>query len=240
MYRIAKFDTHYVTGDMKRKNIKTPSWFKCPTHTPEVVVLVHGHKDGLSHLGVWERLQCWAVRNWKTDGCFSTVDGDMGVSEIALHTGLHGYEDIIEVAIDRLIGLGWIIMDVGVPVGGPRAGHGHDTGTPREEKRREKKKKEQAASKSPARKSRIQWIEDEGWTGITAEDGSAWAVAFPLVDIAGELAKMHVWLRANPRKANKRQWNRFITGWLGRSQGSPSSQDRPVASSAWGEEARAS
>lgn len=219
MYQIAKFDTHYVTADMRRKNIKTPSWFKCPTHTPEVVVLIHGHPDGLAHLGVWERLQCWAVRNWKTGGCFSTVNGEMSISDIALHTGMHGHEELIETAIGRLMELGWIIS---VPLdeqGKIVAGHGQDTGMRREEKKREEKKGgEKAESKSQHRRSRIKWTPEDGWTGITDDDRSTWRDAYVGVDIDRELSKMTAWLKANPNKANKRQWGRFITGWLNRSE----------------------
>ena len=285
MYGIAKFSEHYVTADMKRKNIKTPSWFKCPTDTPEVVVLIHGHPDGLAHLGVWERLQCWAVRNWKTDGWFTTVTGPMSVADIALHTGLHGADQVVATALERLAELGWVICqnpdtgpeslsgglcelgrqtprpshqtppqgisgdsggccgsegvpDVGlVEVVSQRAANGLPTGTPREEKRREDKKKEQAASKSPRRRSRIQWSDEDGWEGITQADRQTWIEAYGGIDIDAELAKMTAWLRANPSKANKKQWGRFVNGWLSRTQNQKVANTRPVESTGWAAEA---
>ena len=292
MYGIAKFSEHYVTADMKRKNIKTPSWFKCPTDTPEVVVLIHGHPDGLAHLGVWERLQCWAVRNWKTDGWFTTVTGPMSVREIALHTGLHGHEQVTQEAIARLIELGWVTeanpagaterssegveclqgvaacRNEELPAGrtlGPltgnqplesdgdrcdissagdceddvrlRAANGQPNGTLREEKRREEKKKEQAASKSPRRRSRIQWSDEDGWQGITEADRQTWLDAYAGIDIDCELAKMTAWLRANPSKANKKQWGRFVNGWLSRTQNQKVANARPVESTGWAAEA---
>ena len=289
MYGIAKFSEHYVTADMRRKNIKTPSWVKCPTDTPEVVVLIHGHPDGLAHLGVWERLQCWAVRNWKTDGWFTTVTGPMSVQEIALHTGLHGHDALVGEALGRLSDLGWVIEahpDIaphspsrcsegsdrgeapsghpkqreaacGPPMGseanrggsGPdqpdrgqgevrrRAGHGQDMGSRREEKKREDKKKEQAASKSPRRRSRIQWSDEDGWEGITQADRQTWIDAYGGIDIDAELAKMTAWLRANPSKANKKQWGRFVNGWLSRTQNQKVANARPVESTGWAAEA---
>lgn len=84
----------------------------------------------------------------------------------------------------------------------------------------------------------IRWTPAAGWEGITDADRAAWAVAYPACDIAGELARMGEWLRANPAKAHKSRWRAFATAWLTRSQdrgggqpssrpGQPQAGDRP-------------
>ena len=51
--------------------------------------------------------------------------------------------------------------------------------------------------------------------GITEVDRANWKVAYPDTNIDKELARMIEWLRSNPNKI-KKQWRRFITGWLDR------------------------
>jgi len=96
---------------------------------------------------------------------------------------------------------------------------------PREEKKREiQPPSEVASSGTPKRRSgtkpadSIRWSTASGWEGITDEDRAAWRVAYPACDIAGELARMAEWLKANPAKAHKSKWRAFVTSWLTRSQ----------------------
>ena len=239
MYRILGFDTHYVTADMRRKQIKKPSWFKCPTETPEVTALIFGHPDGLAHLGIWERMQCWAVRNWKTEGAFITAEGTMTVPEIGFHVGLPCESQMIETALSRFVKLGWMSW--------AEDGQEMSTTIPRQrqdlsctEKRREEKKREE--KKDTRRRSRIQWSVDEGWQGITDADRSNWTKAFPSVEVEDELARMTSWLTANPSKANKSQWSRFVNSWLSRTQDQHAARAkqgaaRPVQSTGWASEA---
>lgn len=58
----------------------------------------------------------------------------------------------------------------------------------------------------------------DGFTGISDEDRIKWKAAYPACDIDMQLAQMAEWLRANPEKAHKSKWLRFITSWLKRSQ----------------------
>lgn len=74
-----------------------------------------------------------------------------------------------------------------------------------------------AASRSRA-KSAVSWSADAGWGGITDTDRQEWAVAFPGAILPQELAKATAWLRANPQRAGRRNWRRFIVGWLQRCQ----------------------
>jgi hypothetical protein len=73
------------------------------------------------------------------------------------------------------------------------------------------------ASRSPA-KSAVDWAADAGWTGITDADRAEWATAFPGAVLDQELAKATSWLKANPKRAGRRNWRRFIVGWLQRCQ----------------------
>jgi hypothetical protein len=60
--------------------------------------------------------------------------------------------------------------------------------------------------------------EGGGFVGITPGDRERWGKAYPAVDVDRQLAAMHEWLLAHPREAVKRNWLRFITGWLTRQQ----------------------
>ena len=72
-------------------------------------------------------------------------------------------------------------------------------------------------SRSPA-KPAVSWTADAGWQGITDSDRQEWAQAFPGAVLAQELAKATAWLKANPQRAGRRNWRRFIVGWLQRCQ----------------------
>ncbi len=62
------------------------------------------------------------------------------------------------------------------------------------------------------------WRADSGWTGITDDLRRQCAEAFPACDLDRQLAAMSAWLSANPRRAHKSNWARFIVNWLTREQ----------------------
>lgn len=64
----------------------------------------------------------------------------------------------------------------------------------------------------------LAWSPDSGWEGVTDQDREAWRIAYPAVGLDSEMARADQWLRANPEKAKKTRWRRFLTGWFGRSQ----------------------
>jgi hypothetical protein len=64
----------------------------------------------------------------------------------------------------------------------------------------------------------VLWASQTGWQGITAPDRSEWRSAFPAVDIDAELAASGLWLKANPHKAKRTNWRKFIVGWLKNAQ----------------------
>ena len=67
-------------------------------------------------------------------------------------------------------------------------------------------------------KPSLSWDSESGWQGITDTDRQEWATAFPGVILAQELAKANAWLKANPTKAHRSNWRRFIVGWFQRCQ----------------------
>ena len=79
-------------------------------------------------------------------------------------------------------------------------------------------------SEPPKRRKRslspdaVSWSADAGWQGITDSDRTAWLQAFPACDLPAELARAAAWLVANPTKAHKSNWRRFLVSWLTRSQ----------------------
>jgi hypothetical protein len=81
-----------------------------------------------------------------------------------------------------------------------------------------------ATSEPPKRRTRsrpdaaISWTADAGWQGITDADRQDWRLAYPACDVAGELLRATSWLKANPTKAHKSNWRRFVVSWLTRSQ----------------------
>lgn len=81
-----------------------------------------------------------------------------------------------------------------------------------------------ATSDPPKRRKRSQpkdaigWSVDSGWQGITDEHRKAWATAYPACTLDIELVRANEWLIANPTKARKSNWRRFLVSWLTRSQ----------------------
>jgi hypothetical protein len=61
-------------------------------------------------------------------------------------------------------------------------------------------------------------FESQQWLNITEELKKAWGETYPACDIELELKRMREWIIANPAKGKKRNWRRFITNWLARTQ----------------------
>lgn len=57
------------------------------------------------------------------------------------------------------------------------------------------------------------------WEGITIEQVKFWESAYPEIDVVDVITKkMPPWLDANPQKAHKKNFKRFIVNWLSREQ----------------------
>jgi hypothetical protein len=93
-----------------------------------------------------------------------------------------------------------------------------------EEKREEIQPAAPVPTTEPAKPSRsrakslISWSADAGWGGISVADRQGWATAYPGAVLDQELAKASEWLKANPRRAGKRNWRAFLVRWLQRCQ----------------------
>jgi hypothetical protein len=61
-------------------------------------------------------------------------------------------------------------------------------------------------------------FETSKWENITEEHISLWNKAYPACSITIELAKMKAWLLGAGAKGHKSNWNKFISGWLSRTQ----------------------
>jgi hypothetical protein len=201
--QIPNFQEQYLTSTMKRYKMKTPAWMRVPTDSVEVIELINGHPNGLAHLGAWERLQAWAVRNWKTGGLFIVRQRPMTVSDIAVHSGLQPiHVPILEAAIPRFIDLGWLVK---------RSSNDLETIIETFEKRLTER-----IQNSTAQNRTIQWSKDSGFTNISDSDMKGWIETHPNLDIGHELKKMADWLKSNPR--GYKQYRRFITNWLNRAR----------------------
>lgn len=57
------------------------------------------------------------------------------------------------------------------------------------------------------------------WSGITVDQVKLWERAYPSVDVVHEiLDRMPAWMDANPQKARKKNYKRFIVNWLARQE----------------------
>ena len=75
----------------------------------------------------------------------------------------------------------------------------------------EKKKKGAAAED-------LAWRPNTGWTGFTDTLMDELASAYPACDIRRQMLAMEQWLKANPAKARKSNWRKFVTNWLVKEQ----------------------
>ena len=64
----------------------------------------------------------------------------------------------------------------------------------------------------------ITWDAVSGWQNVTDSHKITWRVAYPNCSVDTSLARMHMWLLANPTKAHKTNWLRFITSWFARTR----------------------
>ena len=77
----------------------------------------------------------------------------------------------------------------------------------------------QAASEpKPAKPPKIFWSPETSWEHITAKHRKIWTKGFPALDLDRQFAKAEAWLHANPKKAHKSNWEKFLNNWLSREQ----------------------
>jgi len=202
---------------------------------PEVLELVE--LTGLpAEIVGWRMVQFWS---WAS---LNTADGRLRASPRAIAAACGG-DDAFWRAVETV---GWIRFDAGVVevVGWDRrfsqAAKARALAARRQGLRRDRLRA--AADGAPAdelpappaaardskrgtkpaaaarKRAAVEWTVDGGWSGITDADRAEWAAAYPGAVLDTELARATAWLHANPIRAGKRNWKRFIVSWLQRSQ----------------------
>ncbi len=91
----------------------------------------------------------------------------------------------------------------------------------------EKKIKQQSArtTSSPHQKDLFFSFDSSKYENIKPEDFEAWKIAYPSINLDQELQKSTQWILANPSKSkSKKQWRKFLTGWLDRANDKATNQ----------------
>lgn len=63
----------------------------------------------------------------------------------------------------------------------------------------------------------VSWTPETGWTETEAHI-TRWQEAYPACDVSRQMSAMGAWLTANPKRAHKANWERFIVNWLTKQQ----------------------
>tara|TARA_R110000824_G_scaffold379203_1_gene571111 strand:+ start:2950 stop:3561 length:612 start_codon:yes stop_codon:yes gene_type:complete len=198
--------------------------------------------------------------NWHTDGAFVTAEGEMTSEQVAMHIGLYGFVDLLTEAIARLVAIGWMSDSqcdpetlakhsrdsrerIAIPSTN-QSREDHDTchePIARDLRSHNSTEHDKTIDDNTNKKEEdpVRWLKTKGWQGMTADKIAELSKAYPSVDVPTELLRMNEWLKANPSKARKRQWMRFITNWIGRSNDTarPAISARATESASWGQEA---
>lgn len=76
----------------------------------------------------------------------------------------------------------------------------------------------QKKKKGGADQDALAWAPEGGWTGFTGDLWDELSQAYPACDIRRQMLAMEQWLKANPAKARKSNWRKFVTSWLAKEQ----------------------
>lgn len=75
----------------------------------------------------------------------------------------------------------------------------------------------QRATRLRSRKDLLFYDFEKGeYQGILDKDLFEWASMFPHIDLQIEILKSINWLKSNPSKARKKNWRKYLSGWLSR------------------------
>ena len=78
--------------------------------------------------------------------------------------------------------------------------------------------KKKKGGRGPEEAQGLAWSPETGWTGFTGDLWDELALAYPACDIRRQLLAMEQWLKANPTRAHKSNWRKFVTNWLAKEQ----------------------
>lgn len=76
----------------------------------------------------------------------------------------------------------------------------------------------QKKNKGGAARDALAWTPEGGWTGFTSNLWEGLSRAYPACDIRRQMLAMEQWLKANPARARKSNWRKFVTSWLAKEQ----------------------
>ena len=106
----------------------------------------------------------------------------------------------------------------------PNYGRGRqlvDSGAQSRHKQKQKQKQSTSTEEtnvSSVVTTQLRWSVTAGWAGVNQELETELSAAFPACNIKLQFRQMELWLKANPQKAHKSNWRRFVTNWLTRRQ----------------------
>lgn len=60
----------------------------------------------------------------------------------------------------------------------------------------------------------LRWFPESGWQGVDDALLTELGTAYPACNVPRQLLCMEQWLKANPAKAKKSNWRRFVNNWL--------------------------
>jgi hypothetical protein len=151
-------------------------------------------------------------------GVLADTDGPLTPEDLSFMTGLKAkhFEKALSVLSDASYKIGWIEARTAVECqsnGAPPTGQDIT----------EQDKTEQSTlapnGKAVSKPSPIRFDkESQEFSGIADKQISKWVEAYPAVDVKIEILKAAQWLVANPKKAPRSNYNRFLTNWLSRTQ----------------------
>lgn len=211
MYRVTDWDLHFENS--RSRSVKDARWAPVPNHFDG---------DRISELidvGGAEAYAGWVAVILVASRCHprgtlvrEPLNGDVrphDAGSLARMTGLPKkcFQKTIDVALsvglievcgetDSGVSVGWQLGDIALS----------------------QKEGKEGKEGNTSERSRLSWGRLSSWIDITPDHVSVWEQAYPACDIARQLSAMDAWLKANPKKAVKSNWERFITNWLTKAQ----------------------
>jgi hypothetical protein len=230
-YKIKDWNKHFENSRSRR--VETLHWIPVPNkHDGEGFRSIMQRPDGIVIYGCWH-LILQVASKCHPRGTLVRADGSaMDAQAIALKTGAK--ESDIKKALEILSKspISWVECHPSDTQVTPECHQGGNTSHHRtEHNRTEQPDKGGEGSRCPVTVATVpgpampgdpksvKWdSEAMNWQGIDATHRAKWHEAYPAVDIDRELLGAAEWLKANPTKAVKRAWYRFLTNWFRRTQ----------------------
>ena len=242
-FKIKDWERHFFLKESSKHAEVT--WTKFPVSTESISYKrLMAFREGRDAYCVFVAIVQMVARK-RLPGVLRHGDTSIEVEDIALATGLPA--KLVQNAINRLAlpSIGWLqpVADRSETDSPPVENRPATGGQPVNERRKtaleveEEKEEEKTKGISPAaaqlppsgaseappvpakpKPPPVNWDPLGGWRGIDERRRAAWAAAYPACNLDRQLAAMHAWLTANPERARKSNYERFITNWLKKEQ----------------------